>query len=83
MDFSVMSMKNNQHWFLHLLQKCDSKVVRSKYSRRGVVLDEIICIKKGSTSAALVVLTAEFPSDSLKDEKIEARVVGVVGRIEH
>uniref|UniRef100_A0A3Q7GIL9 Uncharacterized protein n=1 Tax=Solanum lycopersicum TaxID=4081 RepID=A0A3Q7GIL9_SOLLC len=30
MVFSVMSTKNDQHWFLHLVQKVDSEVVRSK-----------------------------------------------------
>ncbi|KAG5607217.1 hypothetical protein H5410_028709 [Solanum commersonii] len=53
----------------------DSKVVRSKNSRRGVVSDEIICLNKEPTSKALVVLTAEFPFDSLTDEEIEVGVV--------
>jgi len=60
----------------------NSKVVRSRKSRKEVVSDEAICINKESNSEALVVLTAGFPSDSLKDEEIEAGVVSVVGGIE-
>ncbi|KAH0755204.1 hypothetical protein KY290_025474 [Solanum tuberosum] len=52
----------------------DSKVVRSKNSRRGVVSDEIICLNKEPTYMALVALTAGFPSDSLTDEEIEVGV---------
>ncbi|WMV31628.1 hypothetical protein MTR67_025013 [Solanum verrucosum] len=60
----------------------NSKVVRSRKSRREVEKDEAICINKESNSEALVALTAGFPSDSLKDEEIEAGVVSVVGGIE-
>ncbi|KAH0722609.1 hypothetical protein KY290_005258 [Solanum tuberosum] len=60
----------------------DSKVFKSKNSRRGVVSDEIICINKESTFEALVALMAGFPSDSLTNEEIEAGVVSVVGGIE-
>uniref|UniRef100_M1DPC1 Lysine-specific histone demethylase 1 homolog 3 n=1 Tax=Solanum tuberosum TaxID=4113 RepID=M1DPC1_SOLTU len=52
----------------------DSKVVRSKNSRRGGVSDEIICLNKEPTYVALVALTTGFPSDSLTDEEIEAGV---------
>ncbi|KAG5607938.1 hypothetical protein H5410_029430 [Solanum commersonii] len=60
----------------------NSKVVRSRKSRKEVVSDEAICINKESNSEALVALMAGFPSDSLKDEEIEVGVVSVVGGIE-
>ncbi|WMV31626.1 hypothetical protein MTR67_025011 [Solanum verrucosum] len=60
----------------------NSKVVRSRKSRKEVVSDEAIRINKESNFEALVALTAGFPSDSLKDEEIEVGVVSVVGGIE-
>ncbi|MCD7447256.1 hypothetical protein HAX54_026375 [Datura stramonium] len=59
-----------------------SNVVKSTYSSRQIVSDEIISINKETHSEALIALTAGFPSDSLTEEEIEAKVVSVVGGIE-
>ena len=97
MIFSVILTRNNLHWWLHLRQvklaKLEEKVlillidvqpkmVKSRISKKKLVSDEIICINNESYSKALVALTAGFPSDSLKDEEIEAGVVSEDGGTE-
>ncbi|XP_069154734.1 protein FLOWERINGUS D-like [Solanum lycopersicum] len=76
----ISKTRGNSLNFAH--RNVHSRMVKSRISKKKLVADEIIFINNESYSEALVAITAGFPSDSLKDEEIEAGVVSEDGGTE-